>query len=139
MFRATCSNTSPSGYGKNKKSIQDLYATENALRYIGAYILVFDNDKRNDSDRNAKLHCWHFGSERGLNMGLIAWNVAENHADPYWQKRDLNDIDMARRFQLAPWELSVAGTGNRTSVASSSGSAAGMHTTSDRHSILCST
>ena len=81
MFRATCSNTSASGFGKDKKSTEKLYATENALGYIGACIIVFETSTRNNSDDSAVLHCWHFGSGRGFTMGSIVWNTAEHHAE----------------------------------------------------------
>ena len=39
MLRASCGNASPSGFGYGRQSEANLYATQHALRYIGAYVL----------------------------------------------------------------------------------------------------
>ena len=93
-FRATCSNTSDSGQAKDKTSIENLYATENGLRFVGAYVLVFESNRSNDEDVNEKLLCWHFGSEQVFNMAFIAWNTAEYHAEPYFPKRGLSKVEV---------------------------------------------
>ena len=45
MFRASIMNNAPTGHGVDRQSVENLYATENALRHIGAYILVFESSK----------------------------------------------------------------------------------------------
>ena len=114
MLRTTCSNTSGSGYGKDKTSIHNLHVTENGLRCVGAYVLVFESNRSSDEDLKEKLRCWHFGSENGFNMGFIAWNTAEHHAEPYWPKLDLSKVELARPEEFAPWELSVVGVDKET-------------------------
>ena len=45
MFRSTMANDGPTGSGSGKTGLANLYATENALRFIGTYILVFESNK----------------------------------------------------------------------------------------------
>ena len=39
----------------------------------------------------------------------------------YWPKRDLSQVERARREEFAPWELSVVGTKTGRSVATKNG------------------
>ena len=124
MFRSSFANDAPTGAGRDKKSFENVYATEHALRYIGAYILVFEGNRRDYLDGNELLHCWQFGSERGFNMGFIVWYTAEHHAEPYWPKSDLRKVELAGKTEFAPWQLGFVGTSKGASVASNSSSSA---------------
>ena len=73
MLRASCGNGSGSGAGQNVESLANVYATEHALRYIGAYVLISVTGERNDAPSIDVIECWTFGSKNGFCIGHIAW------------------------------------------------------------------
>ena len=59
MFRASCANASTIGVGGGKQSEANLYATQHALRYIGAYVVVHscDIDPVRKNLKSSKVFC----------------------------------------------------------------------------------
>merc|ERR1712173_197840 len=80
------------------------------------------SSKRVYVNEHESVRCWHFGSERGFNLGFIQWYADEHHAEPYWPKNEPREVELANANGFAPWQLSFVGAGNGWQAASSSSS-----------------
>jgi len=114
MFRASCGNGSTSGAGSGRESAANLYATEHALRYIGAYALVHLPLREEDSSTQW-IQCWKIGSGHGYCIGGIEWDFDAHHARPSTQRSLHSTCRLASPKLLRPWEQGYVGaskTGN---------------------------
>ena len=118
MFRASITNDAPTGHGVNRQSVENLYATENALRHIGAYILVFESSEATFLDSVDNLRCYRFGSSQGYMLGFVQWNERDHHAQSYKPTSLPMKIELEPDEQFAPWHLSHVGSSQSSSSSS---------------------
>ena len=118
MFRASITNDAPTGHGVARESVENLYATENALRHIGAYILVFETSKANFPDSFDSLRCYRFGSCQGYMLGFVEWNEKEHHALINTQRNLATKAELISENHFAPWDLGYVGSSKSSSSSS---------------------
>ena len=118
MFRASITNDAPTGHGVARESVENLYATENALRHIGAYILVFETSKANFPDSFDSLRCYRFGSCQGYMLGFVEWNEKEHHALINTQRNLATKAELVSENHFAPWDLGYVGSSKSSSSSS---------------------
>ena len=110
MFRASCGNASKSGFACGRQGEANLYSTQHALRYIGAYVLVHETAGtafQNDMN-SARVFC--FGSTFGYCLGRLAWNSAMHHVEPDVAESGHTQLTLGSVKDFAPWELGYVGT-----------------------------
>ena len=109
MFRASCANASATGFGQGKQSRANLYATQHALRYVGAYALIheYENDSSNKDSKILKVFV--FGSTTGFCVGSLLWNNETHHVEPLWRGEALDKIEVFAGKDFAPWEVGYVG------------------------------
>ena len=66
LFRAYCVGGFASGAGQTVECLANIHATEHALRYIGAYVLVSVIRDIDEALRTDVVQCWKFGSQSGF-------------------------------------------------------------------------
>jgi hypothetical protein len=108
MFTASCANGSASGSGSGSESAANLYATEHALRYIGAYALVHVSSREGETSNDC-IHCWKLGSGNGYCIGHIEWDFEAHHAQPAIKGASHTTYRLASSNQFRPWEQGYVG------------------------------